>query len=144
MIPVPQTVPGSTPWNKGQLIGQKPPLKLREIWAIRIRLQLKKDPRELALFNLAIDSKLRRLISFTSGYEMSIMAMGLLREPWCCNRKHNSPFNLRSQNKPEKPSPTGLATIISVQTTIFFRVASIVLIIYPRDSMPGSFTSGSR
>ncbi|HNP96826.1 MAG TPA: tyrosine-type recombinase/integrase [Cyclobacteriaceae bacterium] len=58
MIPLPQTVPATTPWNKGQLIGQKPPLKLREIWAIRIRLQLKKDTRELAMFNLAIDSKL--------------------------------------------------------------------------------------
>jgi integrase len=59
MIPSTQTLPASTPWNKGQLIGQKPPLKLREIWAIRIRLQLKKDSRELAMFNLAIDSKLR-------------------------------------------------------------------------------------
>ena len=59
MIACTQTVPASTPWNKGQLIGQKPPLKLREIWAIRIRLQLKKDTRELAMFNLAIDSKLR-------------------------------------------------------------------------------------
>ena len=59
MISSIQTVPASTPWNKGQLIGQKPPLKLREIWAIRIRLQLKNDSRELALFNLAIDSKLR-------------------------------------------------------------------------------------
>jgi integrase len=59
MIPLPQTVPATTPWNKGKLIGQKPPLKQREIWAIRIRLQLKKDTRELAMFNLAIDSKLR-------------------------------------------------------------------------------------
>ena len=47
------------PWNKGKLTGQKPPLKLREIWAIRIRLQLAGQTRELALFNLAIDSKLR-------------------------------------------------------------------------------------
>lgn len=47
------------PWNKGKLTGQKPPLKLKEIWAIRIRLQLAKKTRELALFNLAIDSKLR-------------------------------------------------------------------------------------
>ena len=47
------------PWNKGKLIGQKLPLKLKEIWAIRIRLQLAKQVRELALFNLAIDSKLR-------------------------------------------------------------------------------------
>src|SRR4249919_455945 len=47
------------PWNKGKLLGQKPPLKLKEIWAIRIRLQVAQRARELALFNLAIDSKLR-------------------------------------------------------------------------------------
>jgi hypothetical protein len=47
------------PWNKGRLLGQKPPLKLKEIWAIRIRSQLDRRTRELALFNLAIDSKLR-------------------------------------------------------------------------------------
>lgn len=48
-----------TPWNKGKLVGQKAPLRLNEIWAIRIRLQLSHRVRELALFNLAIDSKLR-------------------------------------------------------------------------------------
>jgi hypothetical protein len=49
----------ASPWNKGKLLGQKPPPKLKEIWAMRIRLQLAKRARELALFNLAIDSKLR-------------------------------------------------------------------------------------
>lgn len=48
-----------TPWNKGKLTGQKPPLKLREIWAIRTRLQMTSNVRELAMFNLASDSKLR-------------------------------------------------------------------------------------
>jgi integrase len=48
------------PWNKGKLVGQKAPLKLKEMWAIRVRLQLADRRRELALFNLAIDSKLRR------------------------------------------------------------------------------------
>ena len=47
------------PWNKGKLVGQKAPLKLRDIWAIRVRLELADRMRELALFNLAIDSKLR-------------------------------------------------------------------------------------
>jgi hypothetical protein len=46
-------------WNKGKLVGQKAPLRLKEIWAIRIRLQLEERRRELALFNLAVDSKLR-------------------------------------------------------------------------------------
>ena len=48
-----------TPWNKGKLSGQKRAFKLQEIWAIRIRLQLRERTRDLALFNLAIDSKLR-------------------------------------------------------------------------------------
>jgi len=47
------------PWNKGRLVGQKLLLKLREIWAICIRLQLSEQVRDLALFYLAIDSKLR-------------------------------------------------------------------------------------
>ena len=47
------------PWNKGKLTGQKSPLRLKDIWAIRVRLQLGDHPRDLALFNLAIDSKLR-------------------------------------------------------------------------------------
>lgn len=47
------------PWNKGKLVGQKAPLRVRDIWAIRVRLQLAEKTRDLALFNLAIDSKLR-------------------------------------------------------------------------------------
>ena len=46
-------------WNKGKLVGQKAPFKVSEIWAIRIRLQMKRRLRELALFDLGIDSKLR-------------------------------------------------------------------------------------
>lgn len=53
------TTSRSAPWNKGKLVGQKLPLKLKEIWAIRVRLQLAGKIRDLALFNLAIDSKLR-------------------------------------------------------------------------------------
>ncbi|MEL7491678.1 MAG: tyrosine-type recombinase/integrase [Pseudomonadota bacterium] len=47
------------PWNKGKLVGQKAPLKPPEVWAIRVRLQLADNKRDLALFNLAVDSKLR-------------------------------------------------------------------------------------
>ncbi len=47
------------PWNKGKLIGPKPPLQPRHVWAIRTRVQLAGRMRDLALFNLAIDSKLR-------------------------------------------------------------------------------------
>lgn len=53
------SVRNRVPWNKGKLTGQKPPLKLSEVWAIRTRLQMSVNIRELAMFNLAIDSKLR-------------------------------------------------------------------------------------
>jgi integrase len=65
------------PWNKDKLIVQKLPLKLKEIWAIRVRLQLLKNPRNLALFNLAIDCKLRgcdliklKVSDVSHGYEL--------------------------------------------------------------------------
>ena len=50
---------GRVPWNKGKLTGAKPPLRQKHVWAIRTMLQIEQRVRELAMFNLAIDSKLR-------------------------------------------------------------------------------------
>ena len=47
------------PWNKGKLVGAKPPLRPSHVWSIRTKLQMAGSKRDLALFNLAIDSKLR-------------------------------------------------------------------------------------
>jgi hypothetical protein len=52
-------LPRPPAWNKGKLIGAKPPLRQGQVWSIRTRLQLERRTRDLALFNLAIDSKLR-------------------------------------------------------------------------------------
>jgi hypothetical protein len=54
--PISPAHPG--PWNKGKFVGPKPPFKLQEIWAVRIRLDLEHCIRDLVMFNLAIDSKL--------------------------------------------------------------------------------------
>ena len=69
-------------WNKGKLVGQKLPLKLQEVWAIRTRLQISDQHRDLALFNLAIDSKLRacdllklRVSDVSNGGRVSSRAM---------------------------------------------------------------------
>ena len=60
---MPEVVTVSTkprvPWNRGRIVGPKPPLKPKHIWALRTRLQLANRTRDLALFNLAVDSKLR-------------------------------------------------------------------------------------
>src|ERR1700750_654247 len=47
------------PWNKGRIIGAKPPLSPKHVWSIRTKLQVEERARDLALFNLALDSKLR-------------------------------------------------------------------------------------
>src|SRR5215216_5136462 len=53
------TTSNRTPWNKGKLIGAKPPLRPKHVWSIRTKLQVEGRARDLAMFNLAIDSKLR-------------------------------------------------------------------------------------
>ena len=52
-------IPSKHAWNNGRIIGQKRPLLPKHVWAIRVRLELSNSVRDLALFNLAIDSKLR-------------------------------------------------------------------------------------
>ena len=51
------------PWNKGKWIGPRPPLRQKHVWAIRTTLQIERQVLDLALFNLAIDSKFARLRS---------------------------------------------------------------------------------
>jgi hypothetical protein len=98
------------PWNKGKLVGQKAPLKLKEIWAIRIRLQLGERDRELALFNLAIDSKLRscdlvklRVRDVTHGDRLP-------RGQLSCSRKPSGLCSLKSQSRRENPLARGFGT----------------------------------
>ena len=74
--------PPRVPWNKGKLIGQKLPLSMQEIWTIRMRLQSIGNLRDLALFNLAIDRKLRacdllslRVSDVASGKEVQSRAI---------------------------------------------------------------------
>jgi len=71
------------PWNKGKLIGQKAPLELKEIWAIRIRLQLARKTRDLALFNLGLDSKLR-------GCDLVALRVCGHRTGWSCRLTRDS------------------------------------------------------
>ena len=74
-------------WNKGKIVGQKPPLKPKDIWAIRIHLQHIHAVRELAMFNMAIDSKLRgcdlvslRVRDITHGNKILPRAMVIQRK----------------------------------------------------------------
>lgn len=56
---LPAVCPPRIAWNKGRIIGQKRPLQPKHVWSIRVRLEMAENKRDLALFNMAVDSKLR-------------------------------------------------------------------------------------
>jgi hypothetical protein len=76
------TKPRRVPWNKGKLIGAKPPLRPKHVWSIRTKLQVEGRTRDLAMFNLAIDSKLRGCCR--------PQGRGC-RSEWICSRSGNGP-----------------------------------------------------
>ena len=98
------------PWNKGKILGQKSPLKLKEIWAIRIRLQLSRKIRDLALFNLAIDSKLRACDLVTLKVQ-DVSRNGLVSQrAIILQQKRNNLFSMKLLSNQEMPSLIGLGT----------------------------------
>lgn len=87
------------PWNKGLLVGQKKPLQPKHVWSIRVRLEVAHMWRDLALFNLAIDSKLRacdlvklRIDEICSGARSEI-------ERQSFKTRQVDPYNSRSRSK---------------------------------------------
>ncbi len=87
------------PWNKDKLVGQKAPLKLKEIWAIRVRLQVFCRTRELALFDLGIDSKLRACdllkVKVRDVCHGERVASGSLHVRSWCNKRLQDPCSSR-------------------------------------------------
>ena len=99
--------PAKVPWNKGKIVGQKAPLKLKDIWAIRIRLQLSHRTRELALFDLGLDSKLRacdlvrlRVRDICNGGRVSARAIVM-------QQKTSLPVQFKTRSPPEMRSQNG-------------------------------------
>ena len=84
-----------SPWNKDRIIGQKRPLQISHIWGILIRLELEGKTRDLALFNMALDSKLRGCDLVKPKYLMLHMGALFQAELRCCNRKPVALCSLR-------------------------------------------------
>ena len=103
-------VPRRDPWNKGRLIGQKRPLTPKDVWSIRVRLQLERRARNLALFNLAIDSKLRGcdLVRLQVDH---VSVGGRVRDrATIVQRKTGRPVQFEITGRPEPRSRRGLPT----------------------------------
>jgi hypothetical protein len=130
------------PWNKGKLVGQKSPLKLKEIWAIRVRLELADRKRELALFNLAIDSKLRgcdlvqlRVRDVAHGDRIAARTVVM-------QRKTQRRFCSRLRSRPENRCPLGFGTQHSKLRITCFRAGYSCLRIGRPGNMPESSKPG--
>lgn len=76
---LPALRPARVPWNKGLIIGQKRPLIPRQVWSIGVRLELAGNARDLALFNMAVDSKLRGC-DLVSLWVRDVFAAGRVKE----------------------------------------------------------------
>lgn len=76
---LPAIRPQRAAWNKGRIVGQKRPLQPKHVWSIRVRLEMADTPRDLALFNMAIDSKLRGC-DFVRLRVRDVFAAGRVRE----------------------------------------------------------------
>jgi len=76
------TAPKRVPWNKGKLTGAKPPLRPKHVWSIRTKLQIEGRARDLAMFNLAIDSKFSHLPCTVAGSTLRILDGYGLRGKW--------------------------------------------------------------
>ena len=132
----------ATPWNKGKLVGQKPPLKLKEIWAIRIRLQLDHRARELALFNLAIDSKLRGCDLLGLRVHDVIQGSHVAARAIVMQKKTQRPVQLRSSSKRGNQLRLGSRRRIGDRSSSSFQVGCQNRLICRPGSIPGSSDPG--
>ena len=131
------------PVEQGPLTGQKRPLKPKDIWAIRVRLQLQHRRRDLALFNLAIDSKLRAATScgYRSTTFASVAKCGTA--PLLSRRRRIGRSSSRSPSRPEHRSEIGFPASRRDGDSTSSPAASRRSRIYRRGSMRESFMLGS-
>ena len=101
-MPIPPA-PWRTPWNKGKLTGAKPPLRQKHVWAIRTKLQVEGRPRDLAMFNLAIDSKLRGCDVVGGVEDVLLMVTLSIMRPYTRGRPA-SLSGSKSRSRPERRS----------------------------------------
>jgi hypothetical protein len=96
----------STPWNKGKLTGAKPPLRPKHVWSIRTKLQIAGRTRDLAMFYLDIDSKLRGCdVVALKVEDAAPSATRSIARPFA-RRRPDSPLSLNCPSRRDKQSMT--------------------------------------
>ena len=136
--------PRHDPWNKGRLIGQKRPLKPKDVWSIRVRLQVERGARNLALFNLAIDSKLRGCDLVRLQVD-DVSVSGRVRDrATIVQKKTGRPVQFEITEQTRAAIQAWLPDLRSRNTRYLFPAGSERSRTYRPGSMPGSSILGSR
>lgn len=131
-------------WNKGRIVGQKRPLKPKHVWAIRVRLELAENHRDLALFNMAIDSKLRGC-NLVKMKVVDVMASGQIKErASVLQSKTRNPCDLRYPKAHAPQSKSGWKTSSWSALSTFGLAASMNACTSRHANMRGSSGIGSR
>ena len=130
------------PWNKGLLVGQKKPLQPKHVWSIRVRLEIARMWRDLALFNLAIDSKLRacdlvklRIDEVSSGRMVRDRATVI-------QKKTGRPVQFEITEQTGLPSKSGYEFSARLVPEISSRADFMHAPTYPPDRIPGWCIAG--
>ena len=130
------------PWNAGRTVGAKRALKPQQVWAIRFWLDRERWLRNRAMFDLAIDSKLRecdvvkvRLVTLSAAPKFA-------HARWSSSRRQVGRFNLSSSNPPAAAFWPGSNAEAERLTSLLFRAGSITRIISAPGNMLGSLRSG--
>lgn len=130
------------PWNKDRLVGQKRPLRPKDVWAIRVRLELGGLQRDLALFDLAIDSKLRACDLVRLKVQDIYIGDQARERATVVQQKTNRPVQFEITGHTRPRSTHGLICLTGVSRIIFSPAGSKLDLIYRLDSMHDWFISG--
>ena len=138
----PATNHRQSPWNKGRLVGQKRPLKPKEVWNIRARLQIEARKRDLAMFNLAIDSKLRGCDLVHLKIDDLCVGGRLRDRATIIQKKTGRPVQFEITEQTRASVEDWLAVLKSVMGAFFFQVGSMSSPTFRRANMLGSSMIG--
>ena len=125
------------PWNKGLLIGQKKPLEPKHVWSIRVRLEIARLMRDLAIFNLAIDSKLRACDLVKLRLDDICSGENVRRRATIVQKKTGRPVQFEITEQSRSAVESGYQCSGRPALDISSRADFMQVLTYPPANMPG-------
>jgi hypothetical protein len=133
---------GQQPWNKGLLIGQKKPLEPKHVWSIRVRLEIARSRRDLAIFNLAIDSKLRACDLVKPRLDDVCSGVNVRHRATIVQKKTGRPVQFEITEQSRSSVEAWLPMLRATGSRYLSQVDFMQVLTYPLANMPGWCIAG--